>query len=237
MKPIRFFLIISLVFSSLACTDEDTFKTEFLDFENIELNKNSYWNGSDGTGDFDIENKTFNNTYYSDWNSWSGFAYSNVINYLFFNESAKYAAFPSGGATESENYLVAHQFEKIYIDFEKPEEPRLIQLTNCTYTALAIKYGYAYAKQFGGRDGSDPDWFKLTIKGFDHAGAITGTIDFFLADFRFDNDEDDYIVNTWEYVDLTSLGIVKRIEFELFSSDAGTPLYFCLDNFKGRIHF
>ena len=60
---------------------------------------------------------------------------------------------------------------------------------------------------------------------------------FFLADFRFDDDSEDYVVNKWEFVDLTDLGIVKRLEFELSSSDAGTPLYFCLDNLKGRIHY
>ena len=237
MKSIHILYYIIFFLTIISCTDEDTFKTELIDFEELDLTKDTYWNGSDHSGDFTIENKTFNNTFYADWNTWSGFAYSNIINYLFYNESAKYASFPSGGATESENYLVGHQFQKISIEFEKPEEQRLVQLTNCTYSALAIKYGYGYAKKFGGRDGRDPDWFKVTIIGFDHANAITGTIDFFLADFRFDDDLEDYIVDDWKYVDLTSLGIVKRLEFELSSSDAGTPLYFCLDNLKGRIHY
>ena len=219
------------------CTDEDTFKTDYTDFEELELEEQTYWNGSDGVGQFTYGNKIFNNTFYPDWNTWSGFAYSNVINYLYYNEQAKYAAFPSGGANESENYVVAHQFEKIVIDFEKGEEPRLVQLTNTTYTALAIKYGYGYAKKFGGRDGSDPDWFKLTLTGIGLVEEITGTVDFFLADFRFEDDSKDYVVNKWEFVDLTDLGIVKRLEFELSSSDAGTPLYFCLDNLKGRIHY
>lgn len=221
----------------LSCKDEDTFRTDEIDFENLELNDNSYWNGSDGSGQFTVGNKIFNNTYYSDWNSWSGFAYSNVINYSSFNESAKYSSYPGKGAFDSDNYAVGHQFEKMAIDFKKLEEPRMIVLTNCTYSALAIKYGYGYAKKFGGRDGHDPDWFKLTITGIGDSGQITGTVDFFLADYRFDDDTKDYIVNKWEIVDLTGLGIVKRLEFELSSSDAGTPLYFCLDNLKGRIHF
>ena len=72
--------------------------------------------------------------------------------------------------------------------------------------------------------------------GFDHANGITGSIDIFLADFRYEDDADDYILSTWQYIDLTTLGTVKRLEFELSSSDAGTPLYFCLDNLKGRVH-
>ncbi len=232
-KNIIFLLII--IFSG--CSDEDTFKLDYAEFEDFELEKNTSWNGSDGTGDFTYNNKIFSNSFYTDWNTWSGFAYSNVINYMYYNESAKYASYPSGGADESDNYLVAHQFEKIVINFIKPEEPRWVQLTNATYTALAIKYGYGYAKEFGGRDGSDPDWFKLTITGIGTVDEITGTVDFFLADFRFDDDTQDYIIDKWEFVDLTSLGIVKRLEFELSSSDAGTPLYFCLDNLKGRVHY
>ena len=216
MKRIKFIYFLCItVLMQVSCSDEDTFKTDLVNFEDFELEDQSYWIGSDGSGQFTSGNKIFYNTYYPDWNTWSGFIYSNVINYIYYNETAQYAAFPSGGANE----------------------PRLVQLTNCTFTALAIKYGYGYAKKFGGRDGTDPDWFKLTITGFDQANGITGTIDYFLADFRFDDSAQDYIIDKWEYVDLTSLGIVKRIEFELSSSDAGTPLYFCLDNLKGRVHY
>ncbi|MFC2096293.1 DUF4465 domain-containing protein [Bacteroidota bacterium] len=237
MKSILSIFIILFIVFIVGCSDEDTFKSDYAEFEDIYLEKNTFWNGSDGTGQFFYGNKIFSNTFHTDWNTWSGFAYSNVINYLYYNESAKYASYPSGGADESENYVVAHQFEKIVIDFEKGEDPRWVQITNATYTALAIKYGYGYAKQFGGRDGSDPDWFKLTITGIGLVDQITGTVDFFLADFRFDDDTKDFIIDKWEFVDLTALGEVKRLEFELSSSDAGTPLYFCLDNLNGRVHF
>ena len=235
MNQIRILFIVIIAFAT-ACTDEDTFKTDFVSFEDLVLEDQSFWNGSDSSGDFSIGNKIFGNSFYQDWNTWSGFAYSNIINYSYYNESAKYAAYPSGGANESNNYAVGRQFEKIFIEFEKAEEQRLVQIANCTYSALAIKYGYGYAKKFGGRDGSDPDWFKLTITGFDHANGITGSIDIFLADFRYEDDADDYILSTWKYIDLTTLGTVKRLEFELSSSDAGTPLYFCLDNLKGRVY-
>jgi len=237
MQKFKIILIFFLIFGVLACSDEDTFITNFDDFENIELNEQSYWNGEDGSESFTRQNRTYYNSYYPDWNTWSGFAFSNVKNSLHYNESAKYAAFSDGGANDSENYLVGHQFEKIIVDFKHSEEPRLVQLTNSTHTALAIKYGYGFAKKFGGPDGRDPDWFKITITGIGHANEITGTIDFFLADFRFDDDALDYIIDKWEYVDLRGLGEVKRLEFEMVSSDAGTPLYFCLDNLKGRIHY
>ena len=60
----------------------------------------------------------------------------NVINYLYYNEQAKYAAFPSGGANESENYVVAHQFEKIVIDFEKVTEADISKMDDATLDKL-----------------------------------------------------------------------------------------------------
>lgn len=232
---IRFLFLLFLFLVS--CDDEDTFRTELADFEDFELGEQSYWIGSDGSGQFTCGNKIFNNIYYADWNSWSGFAYSNVENSIIYNEIAKYAAIAGWGAEKSENYICVHQFEKVVIDFIEMEEPRVVRITNSTFTFYAIKYGYDYAKKFGGRDGSDPDWYKLTITGIGYSNEITGTVDFFLADYRFDNNEDDYIVDNWNYVDLTALGIVKSLEFELSSSDVGTPLYFCMDDLKGRIHF
>ena len=240
MKSPLLVLIIGTILFTIGCGDDDNFKTDVSDFESIKLDKQSYWNGSDGSGKFTDGNKVYWNTFYPDWNTWSGFAYSNVINYLYYNSTAMFAAYPSGGANESENYAIAHQFHKIVISFKdslRGEEPRVVQLTNTTYTALAIKYGYGYAKKFGGADGSDPDWFKVTIKGIGMVEQITGTIDFFLADFRFDDPSKDYIIDKWEYVDISSLGRVKRLEFEISSSDPGTPLYFCLDNLKGRIPY
>jgi hypothetical protein len=227
-----------IIFMS-SCKDEDTFKTDVSDFEEFELNENSYWDGSSNEGFFIEGNKTYHNTYYPDWNTWSGFIYSNVQEIYYLNTNSIYAAFPSGGADESENYAVAHQFAKIMITFndKNGEEPRSMRLTNSTYTALSIKYGYAYAKKFGGRSGDDPDWFKLTITGFSVNNVITNQMDIFLADYRFEDNSQDYIIDKWENVDLTGFGKVKSLEFELSSSDAGTPLYFCLDNLKGRVHY
>jgi hypothetical protein len=99
-----------------------------------------------------------------------------------------------------------------------------------------MRNGDSFAKKFGGENGDDPDWFKLTITGQDVAGAVTGEVDFYLADFRFANNTQDYIVHDWTFVDLTSLGDhVKCLEFGLFSSDSGqygmnTPSYFAMDH-------
>ncbi|MCK5171359.1 MAG: hypothetical protein KAQ75_15885, partial [Bacteroidales bacterium] len=94
---IQYFLVLLLFLEIVACTDEDTFKTDISDFENLVLENESYWNGSDGSGQFIDGNKVYYNSYYADWDTWSGFAYSNIINYLYYNSESMYAAYPSGG--------------------------------------------------------------------------------------------------------------------------------------------
>lgn len=236
----RYIFSLLIILSFFSCTDEDNFKTDLVDFEDINIEKESFWNGSDGTGSFKNGNKIFFNSYYSDWDTYSGFALSNIIDTFNYSDHTKYSSYPSGGANESKNYAVAHQFEKITITFKdtiKGEEPVYVMLANTTYTALAIKFGYGYTKKYGGYSSDDPDWLKISILGYPTWGGVSGPIDFYLADFRFDDNSKDYITKSWHYVDLSSLGKVKRIEFQISSSDIATPLYFCLDNLKGRIRY
>ena len=66
-----------------------------------------------------------------------------------------------------------------------------------------------------------------------------GTAEFYLADYRFSNNEEDYILNTWEWFDLSTLGAVNTISFSLSSSKNNnvgmvTPAYFCIENFNGE---
>jgi len=61
----------------------------------------------------------------------------------------------------------------------------------------------------------------------------THYVEFYLADYRFDDSSKDYIVDSWTRVDLTPLGYVDSLEFVLSSSDVGpyginTPLFFAI---------
>ncbi|MFP5471550.1 MAG: DUF4465 domain-containing protein, partial [Bacteroidia bacterium] len=61
-----------------------------------------------------------------------------------------------------------------------------------------------------------------------------GTVEFYLADYRFSDNSQDYIVDDWTLVDLSSLGNVSKLKFMLNSSDVGawgmnTPAFFVLD--------
>ena len=112
-------------------------------------------------------------------------------------------------------------------------------VTNGTYPFLSMRDGDGFAKKFGGVTGEDPDFFLLTIKKYYEGDLSMDSINFYLADYRFDDNSQDYIVDEWTYIDLTSLGNVDSLQFTLSSTDVGqfgmnTPAYFLMDNFITR---
>ena len=205
-------------------------------FEDLSLPPESYWNGQDGSGGFASGGAFFSNHYDAAWDSWDGFAYSNVADAEARGIDAQYNAIAGSGQGGSDTYGVG------FVGWEHPPTVTLstpqgldgLYVTNSNYTYYAMLEGDPFAKQFGGTTGDDEDWFKLTITGKDTAGQVTGSVDFWLADFRFADNSLDYVVDTWQFVDLTSIGQVETLEFALSSSDAGvlgmnTPGYFAID--------
>jgi hypothetical protein len=210
--------------------------TQIANFEDLVLGAESYWNGSDGSGGFYSGNAWFNNNYNTQYGSWGGLSYSNITDTTTTGIDGQYNAIAGSGQGGSVNYAVG------YVGWLEPPTMTLdeasivdgLYVTNNNYTYYSMLYGDAYAKQFGGAGGDDEDWFLLTITGKDELDEITGLVEFYLADYRFANNDFDYIVDGWEYVDLTGLGIVKSVEFGLSSSDTGewgmnTPAYFVID--------
>jgi len=213
-----------------------------VDFEDVSLPSSTdagdFYNGSDLAGGFVSQGVDFNNDYNPMFSSWSGWAASNSTDTSTSGFSNQYSAFPGSGVDGSENFGVAFDsaFGHSVVTFAQPTEVTGTYLTNGTYAALSMLQGDTVAKKFGGISGNDPDWFNLAILGKDLSGNTTGTIDFYLADYRFSDNTQDYVVEDWTWVDLTSLGTqVQSLEFELTSSDVGefgmnTPSYFLIDN-------
>jgi hypothetical protein len=214
-----------------------------VNFADLALAPNSYWNGSDNSGGFTSGGVTFANSF-MDWGggstSWSGFSYSNVNDTATPGFGNQYAAYPGTAPGGGGIYAVGcvsldwmtNAPIPIVATLQTPSVLGTVAITNATYAALSMKYGDSFAKKFGGPTGNDPDWFLLTINGEDAAGNQTGSVNFYLADYCSANK---YIVDTWQTVDLSSLGTVKTLEFTLSSSDNGqfgmnTPAYFALDD-------
>jgi hypothetical protein len=164
---------------------------------------------------------------------WSGWTVSNVVDTTTAGFTNQYAAITGGGVNGSANYAVAY-FGTPRVVLPEPNVVVGAWFTNTTYAALSMRDGDSFAKKFGGANGTDPDFLSLDIEGRDAAGALTGTVTFDLADYR---GSDDFIVDDWTWVDLSSLGPVAALTFSLRSSDTGpfginTPAYFAMDNLK-----
>ena len=230
MKLKSLICLMILVFAVVANAD-------LANFDDLSLGVNSYWNGSDGTGDFTSGSATFNNNYNTEYSSWDGWSYSNKsqIDPVEKGTAGQYTAKP-GIAQSGSNYGIA------YVGFAENPSMTLdtagvvggLRITNNNYAYYSMTDGDSFAKKFGGTTGNDEDWFKLTIEGFDAGSVSTGTVDFYLADYRFVDNGLDYIVDSWTSIDLTSLGTVKSLEFTLDSSDysygyMNTPAYFAMD--------
>ena len=106
---------------------------------------------------------------------------------------------------------------------------------------LAGRYFFHY---LGGTSGDDEDFFMLTLTGFEDVnlgGGSTGAIDVFLADYRFSDNSKDYILDSWNQVDLTSLGSARSVEFSFTTTDnsafgPNTPLFVAIDNLSYSIN-
>jgi len=212
---------------------------ETANFDDLTLNPESYYNGSDDAGGFETHAVAFN-TYYDDTYGpyWEGFAYSNTTDTTTPGFTNQYSAITGTGANGSSIYGVGYVgFIGIVPTVTFAEEVDLdeVYITNTTYAYLAMRDGNSPAKQFGGASGDDPDWYVLTVTGKDASGTATGTVEFYLADYRFSDNTQDYIVSEWTPVNLNTLGKVKTLEFSVDSSDTGayginTPTYFAIDS-------
>jgi hypothetical protein len=217
------------------------------DFENLTLSDESYNNGSDFSGGFSSGNAYFYNkhTVFPTYSSNSGFAYSNMTNVTSGEYTNQYSAYTGEGYNGSKNFVVANVFGTAGLKLNGNTAGTTITgffATNTTYAALTMKNGDAFniSTKFGGESGDVKDWFKLSIKGYLNKTASATTVEFYLADYRFDDNTRDYILNTWKWVDLRSLGNVDSLSFSLTSSDNGdygmnTPAYFAMDNFNNPL--
>ncbi len=208
-----------------------------IDFEGFSLPLDTFLNGSDLQGGFQVEEVFLPNQFTSSsfgdfWSGWSISTMRDSVTSGFLNQ---YSAKPATGFDRSATYAVG--FGNNFLKLTGDAAGRMVQgmyLTNSTYAYNSMRNGDAFAKRFGGETGNDKDFFKLIIKGFLAGQANQDSVEFFLADFRFDDNSKDYIVQTWEYVDLTLLGNVDSLSFQFVSSDVGdfginTPLYVCVD--------
>ncbi len=207
------------------------------DFEDLNLPVDSFWNGADLSGGFTTGNTYFKNYYDTSYYSWAGFCYSSKTDTTTAGWSNQYSTIAGSGYNNSQTfglYSASYSGNPVYIKFNNNEQLTGFYVTNNTYAYISMRDGDSYSKKFGGTTGDDPDWFKLKIFGYKN-GNFIDTVVFYLADFRFNNNADDYIIKDWTFVDLSSISNADSLTFDMSSTDNGqygmnTPAYFCIDN-------
>lgn len=243
------FLNVCIVFS-IIINLQSAKSQSIATYDNLTLSPNSAWYGSDNSGGFSDAGFFFENSF-TDFGggmfAWYGFAYSNKTDSVTNGYTNQFSSVTGNGALNSTNYAVSYinydwmnnyQMHPNVLRFSTPKAISGFYACNNTYAYFSMLNGDgALAKKFGGVTGNDPDWFKLQVKGYRN-GNMVDTVNFFLADFRYANNAQDYILKTWKWVDLSVLGNVDSLSFGLTSSDNGaygmnTPAYFCMDNFNG----
>ena len=221
--------------------NEVTVTVGVANFDDVTLGANGYWQGEEGDNEMFSGGWIFTNYYSQAYSFWGGFTASNHTDLTQTGMDAQYTAITAGGYDGSAQYGVAYTFgaqTDVYASDGQAHTVTGCYVTNNLWAYQSVVNGDASSTPFGGTTGNDPDWFKLTATGKNASGQTIGTLDFYLADYRFENNEEDYVVDTWEWFDLSPLGAVHTISFSLSSTKGNaygmlTPAYFCIDDFNG----
>lgn len=220
-------------------------QAQIIDFESYSLASESFDNDA-GASEFVLSNGA-DIHFYNDYNpgGWfTGFAISNTTDVTTPGLPNQYSAWTGGGADGSTVYAIRYGGGAITtpaanVSFDS------IKITNTTYAALSMRDGDAIAKQFGSStnaagddDGTNgEDYLRMWIIGTSADGMTSDSIEFYLADYRFSDPTQDYIVDEWVNIDFSSFTFdVNSIDFRLESTDnhpqwgMNTPNYFAIDD-------
>ncbi len=234
MKKIYVLVATALVCSNLSAQT-------VIDFENVSLNPETYDNGYAGSSNFFIAGFTFSNIYDAAWGSWNGFSISNITDNTTAGWGNQYSAFPGSGRN-SANYGVYYPEGTIQGNSSLAIDS--FYISNTTYAAISMRDGDGFGKQFGSIyagdgttiDGTNgEDYYRVWVIAEGYSG-IKDSVEVYLADYRFADNSQDYIVDSWIKVDLSTFGILPySITFRIESSDVGsfginTPTYFGIDD-------
>lgn len=216
-----------------------------VDFEGFLANPESFDNGSGGAGNFVFDDIELYNNYNTNWSSYTGFAISNTTDIATAGFANQYSSCVGQGNANSSTYSV--MFSDGFIETNNTYTLESLYLNNTTYAKLSMLNGDSFSKQFGSPNGADgnpdgtngEDFFRVLIIGENTVNTDKDTIIFYLADYRFADNNDDYIVTDWTQIDLTSMNVypIEKVSFVFESSDMGqwginTPTFFALDDVK-----
>lgn len=226
------------LFIAVATSLASNSSAQQIDFDELNLAENSFFDGYGSgavSGEWESRGLEFNTNRFG-----PGWSYSNVDDPTTAGFGNQWAAITGSGLGGSGNYALANSLspQGAFVNLDTERIIESVFVTNSTYAAISMRDGDSFAKPFGGASGNDPDFFKVIFTGFtahNAEGSETGRVEFYLADYRFDDNRLDFIVDQWENVDLSGLGAVSSFAVSFEGSDVGefglnTPAYVAIDN-------
>ena len=104
-----------------------------------------------------------------------------------------------------------------------------MNITNSAWVVECVKNGNEFAHKF-----AQGSWFKVTFTGV-KADKSTASVDYYLADYRSENEFEWTCLTDWDWIDLSSLGKVVSLSISFDGTDKSygylnTSTYVCIDN-------
>lgn len=188
----------------------------------INYNSKVYWGGGHVISSYASEDYTTYGTYNNQQ--------------TVYGEGQEYGVTKTGGRNGSSNFAMHFGYkdgspynmtENLPYIYFKDNTPRIIDhmyVNNSAYAISCYMDGNGLTAKIG-----EEDWVKAIATGYDIDGNVTGTAEIYLCNGPND------IVTEWTKWDLTSLGMVYKVEFNITgSSDNGygfsQPAYFAYDD-------
>jgi hypothetical protein len=182
---------------------------------------------NNSSGGFTSGGQYFNNTFHSAYGGyWNGFSVSSTTDTTTPGYTNQYSSITGGGANGSIDYAVL--YPSAYVNLTGIVQS--IELTNTTYAYLSMLNGDSFESAF-----TTGSFFNVVITGYTGLGATgtsTGSVTYSLANYTSPTSTP---VNTWNTVNLTSLGNAVSLGFSFQSSATGqfginTPEYVAVDD-------
>lgn len=184
------------------------------------------WGSKNMVGTFKSGSYEFVNSFTPEWSSWTGCSYSNMTATSFADYTTDQWNSAAGhGAEGSANYGVIYgsstpneQMEIVKVA-DGDAEGRIIKgmnITNSAWTVECVKNGNGPAQKF-----AQGSWFKVTFTGV-KADKSTASVDYYLADYRSENESEWTCLTDWAWVDLSSLGKVVSLNVSFDGTDKGS---------------
>ena len=217
-------------------------------FDDLYLPAESYWWGDtvpNYKNTFYSGSYSFTNSMIPYSQTWGLFGYSNKTSKSFDPNqfiTDQFNSVVGHGVNGSSNYAVVYPSHvmghTMVVPTHKPQGDSIrgCYVTNNAWVKYVSLHGTGTDSK-GKQDKHTPfttgDWVKLTAKA-DNGKSVS----FYLADYRSSNPADHYLIESWQWLDLRSLGVVKNVTFTMDGTrhnQYGTtiPTYFCMDDFGG----